>query len=380
MNYRVAESSTTTPLQGNPAHSKSGAANQQFVSRIPFLNAEEKNKWMNIGVHVLIWLAIFIFPYIFNPDYDPQALRERGPKLSFRDLNTVTKVFWLGLFYLNAFVLVPVLIYKRRFVVYLLFLFGLFIMIMFMHGLCFQILMEGRPFNLFRSSTFNLAPFAFTILLSIAYQSIADHIRTERLMAEKQSENLKTELSFLRSQISPHFLFNVLNNIVALVRIKSEELEPTIMKLSSLMQYMLYETDEERGLLKTEAEYLRNYIDLQKQRFGSELTVNIRYDVKEDWHTIEPMLLIPFVENAFKHGTGLLQYPEIHIELSVVNNQLSFTVKNKYEESISIKDKTSGIGLANVKRRLELLYPDRHRLTIDNRNGWFLVHLNINLN
>jgi len=344
-----------------------------------FKTTKDKEKLITIVIHVMIWLAIFLLPYILNPDYEPELNRVRHPKTDFRELDTATKILWLGLFYFNAFVLVPRLVYRRRFIVYVLSLVGLFGGIMLMHGILYNLIIDGRPFHLLRSLGFNLVPFAFTVILSTAYQSITDQIRTERLLAEKKNENLKTELSFLRSQISPHFLFNVMNNLVALVRMKSDELEPTVLKLSSLMQYMLYETDEERVLLKSEAEYLRNYIDLQEQRFGAELNLKVDFDIKEDWHTIEPMLLIPFVENAFKHGTGLTDDPEIEIQLTVTENHLHFTVKNKFKETNAIKDKTSGIGLTNVKRRLELLYPGSHILSINKKNDWFAVYLDLTL-
>ena len=344
-----------------------------------FKTTKDKEKLITIVIHVMIWLAIFLLPYILNPDYEPELNRVGHPKTDFRELDTATKILWLGLFYFNAFVLVPRLVYRRKFIVYVLSLVGLFGGIMLVHGILYNLIIDGRPFHLLRSLGFNLVPFAFTVILSTAYQSITDQIRTERLLAEKKNENLKTELSFLRSQISPHFLFNVMNNLVALVRMKSDELEPTVLKLSSLMQYMLYETDEERVLLKSEAEYLRNYIDLQEQRFGAELNLKVDFDIKEDWHTIEPMLLIPFVENAFKHGTGLTDDPEIEIQLTVTENHLHFIVKNKYKETNAIKDKTSGIGLTNVKRRLELLYPGSHILSINKKNDWFAVYLDLTL-
>ena len=169
-----------------------------------------------------------------------------------------------------------------------------------------------------------------------------------------------------------------MNNITAMIRLKSEELEPTVMKLSSLMQYMLYETDEDKVIVKSEAEYLRAYIDLQQQRFGDELSLKVLFTLKEDWHAIEPMLLIPFVENAFKHG-GQCRQPEILISLSVENNELYFKVKNKFGDDQAIKDKTSGIGLANVRRRLELLYPGKHELKIDRQHGYFTIELYITL-
>ena len=105
--------------------------------------------------------------------------------------------------------------------------------------------------------------------------------------------------------------------------------------------------------------------------------MHVSLDVKENWHTIEPMLLIPFVENAFKHGTGLVQNPEIEIELKAENDKLYFIVKNKFIETETVKDKTSGIGLVNVKRRLELLYGNRHHLTINKTEGLFIVSLQL---
>lgn len=207
-----------------------------------------------------------------------------------------------------------------------------------------------------------------------------DRLNSERLAKEKENENLKTELAFLRSQVSPHFMFNVLNNMVALARKKSDALEPSLIKLSSLLRYMLYETDEERVLLEKEIEYLRSYIDLQVQRFGKKVKVNVHMDEFDKSYFIEPMLLIPFVENAFKHGTGLIEDAEINIEMKAKNNMLQFQVSNKYCPSEQeIKDKTSGIGLQNVKRRLNLLYKGSHTLLICNKDNRFSVSLQLNL-
>lgn len=250
---------------------------------------------------------------------------------------------------------------------------------MLLHGALFGPLVPGHQFNFFRSSAHNLIPFFFTITVSATYKFLLDKIKSDAAASERQKENLKAELSFLRSQISPHFLFNVLNNIVAMVRMKNEELEPTVIKLSSLLQYMLYETDEDKVLLKNEVEYLRSYIDLQQMRFSSKLNVKLQFDIKEEWQAIEPMLLIPFVENAFKHGNGLLKNPEIQICLKVENNLLDFHVNNRYTGTDTSKDKTAGIGLANVKRRLELLYANKHSLIIEKQSDWFKVSLQIKL-
>lgn len=197
---------------------------------------------------------------------------------------------------------------------------------------------------------------------------------------ERQNENLRTELALLRSQVSPHFMFNVLNNMVALARKKSELLEPSLIKLSSLMRYMLYETGEQKVSLEKESDYLQSYIDLQLQRFGKKLQLNLMIDPPDKSYEIEPMLLIPFVENAFKHGTGLVNQAEIIIQLSAQSNRLNFVVTNKYDpQSITLKDDASGIGLANVKRRLELLYRKEHQLDITQTADTFKVSLQIHL-
>ncbi|HKZ67875.1 MAG TPA: histidine kinase, partial [Chitinophagaceae bacterium] len=227
----------------------------------------------------------------------------------------------------------------------------------------------------------NLSAFLLTIAASTIYKMMKDRMKADRMAEQKQAENLKTELSFLRSQISPHFVFNILNNITALARLKSDELEPTVMKLSSLMRYMLYETNEEKVSLQTEVEFLQSYIDLQQQRFGTKAKICISLETGNgNVYEIEPMLLIPFVENAFKHGIGMIRNPEINVGLTIKNNILFFSVSNKYSESTQeIKDKTSGIGLTNVKRRLNLLYQNNHQLLVSKKEGWFLVSLQLNL-
>ena len=342
-------------------------------------NKVNKREWVTAALHVLIWMIVFLIPYIFNANIEGGRHTENNERTNFLHLNTGMNFFWVVLFYFNALQLLPALIYKRKLGFYVLALAGIFCLVMLADDVLFHLFFHDRVFHVYRSVGHNFIPFVFTLAVSAAYKAITDKARDDTWMREKQSENLKTELSFLRSQISPHFIFNVLNNIVALVRLKSDELEPTVMKLSSLMQYMLYETDDEKVLLKSEIEYLQNYIDLQKQRFGPELSLTVDFDIRQDWHTIEPMLLIPFVENAFKHGSGLVNCPEIIIQLAVRNDQLHFTVRNQFEERRSVKDKTSGIGLQNVKRRLELLHPGGYVLTINQEKSWYIIQLQLTL-
>lgn len=336
-------------------------------------------QYVKVALHVLVWLIIFSLPYLLSSHYGENR-RPGDEHSNFAILNTLTGLFWVAAFYINAHVLVPKLIYPKKYLLYALTLAGMFAFILTCHFILFSDLIHSRQFRTPDSILFNLPTFFLTVGISTAYKFLYDRAKMDKIAHEKQEQNLKTEVSFLRSQISPHFIFNILNNMVALVRLKSDQLEPTIMKLSSLMQYMLYETDEEKVPLKNEVEYLQNYIDLQLQRFGSKVKINIALNLTEDTHMIEPMLLIPFVENAFKHGIGLIIQPQIDIELLQQGNALHFSVCNKYNSAKDeIKDKTSGIGLGNVTRRLNLLYPNAHSLLVTKEDNFFNVSLQLTL-
>ncbi|MCP9757213.1 histidine kinase [Lacihabitans sp. CCS-44] len=326
--------------------------------------------------HIFLWAVFFLLPLIFSiSDYSQSEKKHLNPD-EFFVLNIISKLFIIGFFYLNTQLLVPKFLYKKKYLVFLAcqaMVFGLLLMLDFV---LFELLNILHPFRFINSAYHNISLFIFTSLVSIVFKMVWDKAKTD----EKQKENLKTELSFLRSQISPHFLFNVLNNIVAMVRLKHDALEDTVVKLSSLLQYMLYETDEEKVTIQSEMEYLKSYIELQSQRFGSKIKITTSFDIENSHLHIEPMLLIPFVENAFKHGYGMVESPAIDIMVKLENEILVVGIKNKYSKEDQQKDKTSGIGLANVKRRLELLYPKKHTLEIEPMDEWYTVNLNLNLN
>jgi two-component system, LytTR family, sensor kinase len=338
-------------------------------------------KWVVILLHISAWTIIFSLPYLLTSHYNDNRVKEADKDATgFFYLNTITNFIFVGLFYLNAYVLTPRFIIRKKYLAYIFLLIAIFFVIMAIHGILFNYLIKYHPFIFVFSVRFNLPTFLLTVAVSITYQLIGDKIRSEKLANEKQEENLKTELSFLRSQISPHFMFNVLNNIVALARTRSEQLEPTVIKLSSLMRYMVYETREQKATLKNEIEYLQSYIDLQTQRFEDSVKVNFTLDAPNDHQSIEPMLLIPFVENAFKHGIGLIEDPQIDIKLRTENNMLFFYVRNKYNGSTEeVKDGIAGIGLANVKRRLNLLYGKDQNLMISTEKNWFTISLQLKL-
>jgi LytS/YehU family sensor histidine kinase len=204
-------------------------------------------------------------------------------------------------------------------------------------------------------------------------------MRNEKREKEGRAEQLVSELKFLRSQISPHFLFNMLTNMVALARQKSELLEPSLIQLSDLLRYMLYDSGKDRFLVSQEIVYLRSYVELQQLRFGEGLDLVLDIQDSESDGYIEPMLLMPFVENAFKHGIGMVANPFIQIRLAVVDGQLRFSVSNNYNRSGGSKDENSGIGLSNVKNRLNLLYTNKYNLSIRDDGKVYAMNLNLEL-
>ncbi|MCB0642196.1 MAG: histidine kinase [Phaeodactylibacter sp.] len=215
--------------------------------------------------------------------------------------------------------------------------------------------------------------------------AMAEHWwRGEQLRQALIQENLRTELDFLKSQINPHFFFNTLNNLHALAaRSEAPLLSQGLEQLSQLMRYMLYESKVERVPLEKELSYLSSFIELHKLRFdeSDDLTVALYRKGSVEQCRIAPLLLIPFLENAFKHGVRWDESCFIRIDMEVEEEKvLRFRIVNRYfEDSGQAMDVQSGIGLQNVRRRLELLYPDRHHLEIGRKGPNFEVLLTINL-
>ncbi|HMH34404.1 MAG TPA: histidine kinase [Puia sp.] len=342
-----------------------------------------KTPWYNtksavVSFHVLAWVLWFCLPVLFRRDPEPGQKVNWNPILN--PVSIALNICWMSLFYLNANFLIGRFMNRRKTWQYAFILLGIYLVFLVVISFAFHLNKGGDHFSIYRVPYWIFFPFMFIWAISTVYRVVSDKIKTDQLLKEKENENLKTELSFLRSQVSPHFLFNVLNNMVAMARLKSDKLEPSIIKLSGLMRYMLYESDEQKVPVAREIEYVTSYIDLQRLRFGKDMKINVNMDPRGDSYLIEPMLLIPFIENAFKHGTGMIQDPEIDICLKMNNDTLDFRVKNKFNgDSNEIKDRTSGIGLANVRRRLNLLYGKEYQLSINKEDGWHTVSLQLKL-
>ncbi|OOQ56975.1 sensor histidine kinase [Mucilaginibacter pedocola] len=338
------------------------------------------NKYFKIIVHVMAWLAMLAFPFVLDISEHGSFLDIFDSKNHLLRIRLCSFVYWIPLFYVNIYVLVPLLFSKKRYLLYGVATVVLFCFCVVSDAVLIKFLHAPLVYKPLLTAYFRMPPFLLTLAASTIYTMIADKISSDLRSSEKDKETLKSELSFLRSQISPHFIFNILNNIAAMVRLKSDELEPTVMKLSGLMQYMLYNTDDDRVSLAVETSYLKSYIDLQKHRFGNRVKVQTTFVVHDAERTIEPMLLIPFVENAFKHGIGVINDPLIKVTLEADNNKLKFSVVNNFNDiDNNQKDSSSGIGIVNVTRRLQLLYGDRHQLDIQKGETCFTINLSIDL-
>ena len=222
--------------------------------------------------------------------------------------------------------------------------------------------------------TFSMGSIFFFGILRHIYNYIKLKQATRLLRVEKQ----EAELNYLKSQTNPHFLFNTLNNIYSLARDKSDLAPESILRLSKILRFMLYETSGRYIAIEQELKIINDYIALEKLRYDESLRVNFNHDIEDLKQSIPPLLLIPLVENAFKHGVSESRgHPFVDIHLSVKQRQLTFLVKNSSESSGEDKVKEN-IGLANLRRQLELLYKD-HKLSVQQEEVVFTATLKINL-
>lgn len=234
----------------------------------------------------------------------------------------------------------------------------------------------GNRFSMMRF----IMPSIFALVGSTLNQLSVVIAQKEKEASDLRSEKLETEMKFLKSQINPHFLFNALNNIYTQVILNQQDAPDNLLKLSDILRYVLYDCNVEKVPLQKEITYIKHYISLFSLKDSSGINLKTTIEDAPAHLKIAPLLLIPFVENAFKHsGIEKIGQGWVEITLNFEGNLLQFTVKNSKTNEGQPKDKTHGIGLENVKRRLTLLYPSQHILTIDDNNTQFEVFLSIKL-
>src|SRR6056297_1428737 len=291
------------------------------------------------------------------------------------------------IFYTTAFFLVPKFLRLKKTKALILSLLGGFVVINL-----FESIIDFRYLAHFFSSAnesfivyllYNSVISFFILLVALSYALIKYWIRNEKLKRVLLEEKLSTEMAFLKSKINPHFLFNVLNSFYAKsLKHNVPELADGISKLAELMRYMVYETNEDKVPLEKEIHHLKNFIQVYQLRIADEDEVYINFKIKGDVKdvNISPMLLIPFVENAIKHGIDPKTKSLINISLEVEENKLCFKVTNTIHQGISgLKDESSGFGLDNLKKRLSILYPNTHTLEANEDKGYFISLLKLQL-
>lgn len=219
-----------------------------------------------------------------------------------------------------------------------------------------------------------------TLAAAVAIKMIRMHYKSLEFEQQLIREKLQSELNFLRAQTNPHFLFNTLNNLYVLARKKSEKTPEAIMMLSKIMRFVIYECRAPRISLGEEARVIQDFIELEKLRYNSRLKVEYSEEVDNPFTPVAPLLLLPLVENSFKHGAGgTTGAVQIRIELSLQKNDLHFTVKNTVDPDYQSLPKQGGIGLRNIRRQLDLIYPGQYNLSTSRENGFFKAGLHIRL-
>lgn len=329
---------------------------------------------------VLTCIALLSLPVLFSPDLgDPGRMLHSPGFISDFIGYSVAVLF----FFLNYYLLVPRLYFHKKYTWFFLAALVGFIMIAVLSDVpqWFNWYPEPRQgggpargahtfgFHELRNSSLR---FAIAFLISWL-------LRIEDRWQHTVAEKMQAELAFLRTQINPHFLFNTLNSIYALAIGRSEQTPEAVAKLSALMRYVTNEASRELVPLEKEIEYIRNYIDLQKIRFGDTVQLEFSVEIEPSGHRIAPLILIPFIENAFKHGVNPEEHSKIAIAIQMVENHLKLEVFNKKVQHRTDEDSQSGLGIENTRSRLGLMYPDRYELDIGDRPESFSVSLTLDL-
>lgn len=369
-----------------------------------------REKSVKTITHILIWSAFFVLLFLFMPFYDIQIIKIPSLFLGMF-------VLLIAYYYFNSQVLVPHLLAKGRFFSFI----GITLLILIMYTYLSDaygwllppdrmISSEGlspsefppmhpdldlreqerhlmnkhnNPGEIFKSPRFrfpfsSVLTFLLVFIVSTGTQVITSWFETERKRSMAEREKSQAELSALKSQINPHFLFNTLNNLYHMAMQKSDDTPETILKLADLMRFVLTETKTDFIPLNKEVECINQYIHLQRLRLTEKTTVSFLIDGDIDFYEIAPLLLLPFVENAFKYGVSTHFPSKIAISLVVKEDTLLFNVENRKITAVG-EIETTGLGLQNVKRRLELIYPNKHKLEIKDEKENYLINLEINL-
>ena len=297
---------------------------------------------------------------------------------------TLIKVADLALLvYLTNYWLIPRFLYRKKYVLFAM----LFVVLVFccsIGKMYIEAALLNTSFDIwdrFKVLVYdNVIPHFLLVSTGAAIKLLADYAKAQRRLGEMAKERAEAELNFLKSQLNPHFLFNSLNTIYFLIDKQNGEARTTLLQMSDLLRYQLYDCNSPAIEIEKEVRYLQDYVRLQELRKDNHYEVGIEVGEQVKGFRITPLLLIPFVENAFKHISHYSHEKNfIRVNLQRKNGTLTFTVENSKDDQQRSTEPSGGIGLSNVKRRLELLYPGRHTLQIQNNAHSFKIELNLHV-
>ncbi len=357
---------------------------------------------IKIILHILAWFLLIGLPF-----YSARRF-ELGNGFLFI-FYTVTLISGL-IFYINYLVLVPRLFFQKKKYKYYLSALILVIVFYFISDNSVRLIInyvseDGRTEQYNRTSDEKRKPLPpregmvgprfpfreahifpylssslFLVFISLGLRVLERQSKIEKMQKEMEREKLNSELAYLKNQVSPHFFFNTLNNIYSLIGINAEDSQKAVLKLSKLMRYLLYESEHGNTKLSSEIEFMSNYLDLMKLRMTEKIDLQVSFPEDYKDINIPPLLFIPFIENAFKHGISYREKSFIRISIEVTGDSINFQCINSViAKSEETTDKHSGIGLENAKKRLNLLFPARHALKVKESDSEFEVDLKINI-
>ena len=335
---------------------------------------KKRPKWKVVCLHLLCWLAFLCLPVLFNERLSGLTLGEL-----FRDMTIAPRLangsFFIALFYYSYHYTIPAYYFTKQYAtlaMYFATTFAIFFFINYAlvpvehgwhhhhHARAAEIM--GPSYNYFMYII--VCTVSFTMCLYNKWQKVHE-------------EKLNTEISFLKAQINPHFLFNTLNSIYALTLNHSDDAPEAVLKLSGMMRYAISDSAREYVSLDKELEYITDYIDLQKLRLDK--NIEVEYNVTGDTRDkrITPFVLIPFIENAFKYGVNSEEPSHIVVSITVTDRQLELLVNNRKVTVQPLATASTGMGISNTRMRLELLYPGKHELLVRDRKDDFDVQLKL---
>jgi two-component system, LytTR family, sensor kinase len=346
-----------------------------------------KTKVVTVLTHFIAWVIFLSLPYIFRPKPMMGPDMQEPMQAYFITRFLLFNVFLITLFYLHAFWMLPRLMNRKNFMLYIVLIIILCVLFMWMRELFFKgpvhMPWMGGPqpsgFDLFRPErTASMFLFFFIMMISAGIWIVQEWQTAEKKAKMIEEERLTMELSFLRSQINPHFLFNTLNSIYSLALVKSDATADAVMKLSDMMRYITHDAHADKVPLEMEIQYISHYVELQKIRLGENVKVQMHLNGSFGDYSIAPLILIPFVENAFKYGISSHEPAPVIIEISMIHNLLSMKVSNRIFPDRKAGD-SRGLGISNTRQRLELSYQDHHDLSISDNGQLFMVNITIQL-